>query len=263
MDQKKRRASAEMLLRDMLYLSYLVPGRRIRDLVPGCLPLAVVGGDKVFVSLVIFRGITRSALSLPAPPIPFDQVNIRTYVTDPVTGKPAVYFLRCGISGRLITFLYGITSGMPVEHAPFTIWPGCNTGVRYLDYRVQGFWTGEFSISAQETSPVLENLHPFADTAEALAYLIDPLAGFYMARGILRRLEIYHAPLLPRVCEAVGVHFPLLTELGILDPEEIAHPHSTLLVPSTPFSIYLPPKAFIPISIPIPVPDTGGCLQQL
>ena len=68
-------------------------------------------------------GKTSGAATIPTPRIPFDQVNIRTYVIDPVTKKPAVYFVQCGISGALITFLYRVLSGMPVEHTPLSIEP--------------------------------------------------------------------------------------------------------------------------------------------
>ena len=126
----KKFMSVEMLLRDMLYVSYLVPGSRVRPMVPDSLPLATVDGTNVFVSLVIFRGKTAALSLLPSPRFPFDQVNVRTYVTDPVTGKPAVYFVNCGISNGLITFLYGLFSGMPVEHIPYSIAPKQTAGSR-------------------------------------------------------------------------------------------------------------------------------------
>ena len=48
------RFSVEMELYDILYLSYLLPVSRVRPLVPDILPLATVGGDRVFFSVVIF-----------------------------------------------------------------------------------------------------------------------------------------------------------------------------------------------------------------
>mgnify|MGYP000913440516 CR=1 FL=1 len=75
-----------MALRDMLYVSYLLPAERIARMVPRGLVPATADGSNGFLSLVIFKGNTREALHVPAPPIPFDQVNIRTYVIDPRTG---------------------------------------------------------------------------------------------------------------------------------------------------------------------------------
>jgi uncharacterized protein YqjF (DUF2071 family) len=241
----KKLLSVEMLLRDMLYVSYLVPASRIRSFLPPVLKPAVVDGENVFVSLVIFRGKTRGAATIPTPRIPFDQVNIRTYILDPVTGKPSVYFVRCGISGSLITFLYRIVSGMPVEHTPFSIKPEKTEGGRYARYEVSGKWNGAFRIEAEEISLALTGLSPFLNVEQAIDYLIDPLVGFYSDGSVLRRLEVYHGPLVPRVCRPEKILFPYLTQLGIVTKDEASKPHNVLLVPSTPFLIYLPARAYV------------------
>lgn len=240
----KRLMSVAMFLRDMLYVSYIVPIDNIKPHIPGELKPAAVADGHVFVTLVIFRGKTSGAFRIPSPPIPFDQVNIRTYVTDPITGKPAVYFVHCGISGALITSLYRILSGMPVEHTPFRIHPGRGTQGNYEQYTAKGQWRGDFTIAAREISPAVESLHPFSNAQEAMDYLIDPLVGFYLDRGTLKRLEVYHEPLKPCVCEPTGIRFPYLTQLGIVPEDMIAFPHNVLIVESTPFLIYLPAKRF-------------------
>lgn len=240
----KRLLSVEMLLRDMLYVSYLIPASRLRTVLPPSLKPAVIDGENVFVSLVIFRGKTSAAATIPTPRIPFDQVNIRTYVIDPVTGKPSVHFVQCGISGSLITFLYRTLSGMPVEHTPFSIEPEKDMEGSYSHYKASGIWNGTFTIEAQEISPALTSLVPFPNVQAAIDYLIDPLVGFYFDGNILRRLEVYHAPLVPRVCKPEKIIFPYLSQLGIVPKEEIPLPHSILLVPFTPFLIYLPARAY-------------------
>lgn len=239
-----------MQLEDMLYVNYLVPGGRIAALLPGELKPAVVDEGKVFLSLVIFRGNTRKAFRIPAPPVPFDQVNIRTYVVDPRSGKTAVYFIKCGIRGRFITFMYKALSGMPVEHCPFRITAEACKGRDYGSYRVEGRWHGPLSIAAAESSPALTSLDPFGSVEEALQYLLDPLAGFYQAWGSLRRLEIFHEPLKPIVCRATHVSFPYLESLGLLSAGEVGQPHNLLMVPHTPFEIFLPPgKMNVPTGI--------------
>ncbi len=240
----KRLLSVEMLLRDMLYVSYLIPASRLSRFLPPALKPAIVDGENVFVSLVIFRGKTSGAATIPTPRIPFDQVNIRTYVIDPVTGKPSVYFVQCGISGALITFLYGVLSGMPVEHTPFSIETVNGKEGNYSEYKVSGKWNGDFTIEAEEISPSLTSLLPFSNVQAAINYLIDPLVGFYFDGNILRRLEVYHAPLVPRVCKPEKVIFPYLSRLGMVPKEEIPLPHSILLVPFTPFLIYLPARVY-------------------
>ena len=235
--------SVEMLLNDMLYVSYLIPPERLAPhLPPGLKPAEIEG--RTFVTLVVFRGRTSGAATIPVPRIPFDQVNIRCYVMDPITGKPAVYFLHCGISGALITSLYRISSQMPVEHAPFRIEPGRGKGGAYEQYRVMGNWRGYFTIQATETAPVLTELPPFPDKQAAIDYLIDPLLGFYRTGRSVLRLEVYHRPLMPRTMKALHVQFPYLTELGLATVQEIPYPHSLLLIERTPFRIFLPPKRF-------------------
>lgn len=240
----KRLMSVEMLLRDMLYVSYLAPVSRLNPFLPPVLKPATVDGENVFVSLVIFRGKTSGAATIPAPRIPFDQVNIRTYVIDPMTGKPAVYFVHCGISGSFITFLYRTLSGMPVEHTPFSIKPEKGTNGSYSHYNASGTWNGQFTIETEEISPALDTLAPFPNVQRAIDYLIDPLVGFYSDENTLRRLEVYHGPLVPRVCRATTINFPYLTRLGIVPEDEVSSPHNVLLVPVTPFFINLPAKKY-------------------
>jgi len=240
----KKILSIEMLLRDMLYVSYLIPSDRISRFLPSALKPAMVDGQHLFVSLVIFRGKTSGAATIPTPRIPFDQVNIRTYVIDPVTEKPSVYFIHCGISGGLITFFYRTLSGMPVEHTPFTIKPKKAKDGAYSHYDVSGRWHGIFTIEAEEVSSTLAALSPFPNVREAIDYLIDPLVGFYPDGRTLRRLEVYHDPLIPRVCKPVKIIFPYLSQLGIVPADEVALPHSMLLIPFTPFLIYLPARTF-------------------
>ncbi len=231
-----------MHLEDMLYVNYLVPGERIAGLLPGELKPALVGEGKVFLSLVIFKGNTRGLFHIPAPPVPFDQVNIRTYVVDPRSGKTAVYFIKCGIRGRFITFMYKALSGMPVEHCPFRITAEADEQGNYGSYRVKGLWRGPLTITAAGDSPVLTRFDPFESVDGALQYLVDPLAGFYRAWGGLRRLEIFHEPLKPGVCSAIDVSFPYLESMGLLSAGEIREPHNLLIVPQTPFEIFLPPE---------------------
>ncbi len=181
------------------------------------------------------------------PGILFDQVNIRTYTIDPVTEKPFLYtfFIHCGISGGLITYLYRALSGMLAEHTPvFYQIEKAKDGV-YVRYDVSGRWHGLFTIDAEEVSNSPHCLVTFPNAQNAKDYLIDPLVGFYSDGPILRRLEIYHDPLIPRVCKPAKIIFPYLTQLGIVPENEIAIPHSILLIPFTPFLIYLPARAFV------------------
>ncbi len=175
--------------------------------------------------------------------IPFDQVNIRTYTIDPVTEKPSVYFIHCGISGGLITYLYRALSGMPVEHTPFSIKSEKAKDGVYVRYDVSGRWHGLFTIDAEEVSNALTALSPFPNVQNAIDYLIDPLVGFFIRMALsCARLEI-PLFLIPRVCKPAKIIFPYLHSTCIVPENEIAIPHSILLIPFTPFLIYLPARA--------------------
>lgn len=84
-------------LKDLLYISYLVPLERVRHLVPSALRLQTIGGI-VFVSAVMMRNTDVGPVWLPWPRQHYNQLNIRTYVDDPVTGGSAVFFFRSGIT---------------------------------------------------------------------------------------------------------------------------------------------------------------------
>ncbi len=244
--EMRRLISVEMELRDMLYVSYLLPAGRVRPFVPSQLSLALIGKECVFVSLVAFRGTTKAVSILPSPPFPFAQLNIRTYVIDPITNKPAVYFINCGISSPFITFLYRIISGMPVEATPFTINTIVDHAGRYTNYSLTGNWHGELSVEAREDPEPLSGLPPFPHLGDAFAYLIEPRVGYYGAPEFLQRLSIFHPPLIPRKCVPGEIRFPYLESIGLMNKGEIMFPHSTLLVPLTPFLIYLPPRREAP-----------------
>jgi hypothetical protein len=245
MPAAKSALSVDMFLRDMLYVSYLLPAELVRPIVPASLALATID-NQVFVSLVIFRGKTSALARVPSPRFPFDQVNVRTYVLDPVTGGPSVYFVRCGISSGLITFLYRLLSGMPVEQIDYRITVQQDQEGTYTGYSATGNWNGEFSLMVRETAPALESLPPFRGVQEAVDYLIDPLVGFYGSAQRMRRLEVFHPPLVPRVGIMERARFPYLSLLGLLDPDDVSRPHNVLLIPKTPFHIYLPAQRYRP-----------------
>jgi len=244
MGMLKNITCVDMHLYDMLYVSYLIPVTRLERVIPASLLPAEAAPGKVFITLVIFRGKTSGAMMIPVPHIPFDQVNIRTYVIDPVTKKPAVYFIHCGISGAVITFLYRILSRMPVEHTNLSIHTVKESDGTYSLYELSGLWHGKFVIRAHERARHVDTLEPFSSRHEAMVYLIDPLVGFYDVGGTMRRLEIFHKPLDPRLCYVSEVEFPYLVNRSLVEADEILEPHNIMLVPYTPFRIYLPPATF-------------------
>ena len=238
----KRMASVEFLLQDVLYISYLVPGRRLQAVIPSNLVLATVGDDRVFVSLVLFRSTVSRAFMCPSPPIVFDQINLRTYVMDPYTGRPGVFFLDYGVNVRLIAFLYRVLSGMAVRHIPFSMDVRRDEQSHYRNYKAEGYWEGPLYVEGKEVSMEMRELAPFASRDDAVNYLVDPTVGFYGSLGKVRRLEVWHPASSPRVLRIENVQCRLLSVKGIVDDADISRPHHALVVPGWPFLTYLPPR---------------------
>ena len=233
--------SVEMILYDVLYLSYLVPQERVRSLVPASLPLALVDGQHTFVSVALFHVLEAKAARLPSPRISYNQVNIYTFVTAPGTGEHAVYFLRKGMTApgwaRLARWL-----GMPVERLELEIVPRRDKRMRYEHYAARGDWRGPIHIEADEIAPRVEALPPFPSGQEAVIFLTDPLVGFYGDGRRVRRLDAWHPRFQPRVAQVSRVEFPLLVEMGLVTAKEVPRPHNALLAPREHFLIHLPPR---------------------
>lgn len=233
--------SVEMILYDVLYLSYLVPVARVRPLIPERLPLATVDGEQAVVSVVLFHVLEAKAARLPSPRLSYNQVNVYTFVTAPDSGEHAVYFLRKGMTRRSAA-RFARWLGMPVEPVHLDIRPRRDRRLRYEHYAARGHWRGEIYIEADEVAPRVESLPPFPSGQEAVIFLTDPLVGFYGNGRRLLRLDAWHPRFQPRVARAARVEFPLLVEMGLVDADDLPHPHSVLLAPREHFLIHLPPR---------------------
>lgn len=241
MNLPARLTSVEMILYDVLYLSYLLPVDRVRPFVPERLPPATVNGEQTFVSVVLFHVLEARAARLPSPRVTYNQINVYTFVDVPGTEEHAIYFLRKGMTRpwptRLARWL-----GMPVEPMHLEITPRRDRRLRYEHYAAHGHWHGEFHVEADEVAPRLEELPPFESGQEAVIFLTDALVGLYGNGRRLWRLDAWHPRFQPRVARVTQVEFPLLVEMGLLQEEEVARPHNVLIAPREHFLIHLPPR---------------------
>lgn len=223
-------ASVKMDLRDVLYVSYLVPSTRIRPLVPSALPLASID-DRVFVSLVAMqcRRVHLSALKWPV--FNYDQLNLRTYVIDPQTGKPAVYFFKSGVSSRFIpaaTRLFGI----PWQRISFALRIE-GSGINNIDtYRASGHWYGDIDIEMQTSADINRD-------AATVEHITGPMAGFIGKGNRLKRIDIEHKALEIRALSLSRIKFQLPVEEGLLLESELGSPDSVLMVPVSKFTIHI------------------------
>ncbi len=230
----------EMLLRDVLYVSYLVHASRVRPMVPDILPLATLEGDNVFVSVVVLESTGVRLSYLPFPRFSYRQVNVRTYVTDPQTGNRAVYFLRSGVTSRFISRITGAI-GVPWQHIECTVDVTADSHRYISSYEVSGYWDGEFSIEAEESILQPVQIPPFDKTEAAVDYLVRPLIGFMGQNGRVGRFSIWHPEVKPRAGEVGYFKFPLLDSMNLFDGKKSREQQSVLLVSRARFYIYMPP----------------------
>ena len=231
--------TVQMDIHDVLYLSYLIPEKRLRPAIPDNVPFAVTFQDKTIVSLVMFHSKNVRASFFPFFRFDYDQANIRTYVVDPITGKPAVFFLKSGITSPLIAAItrvlripwQSISMRLDVQH-------GNNGSYRYA---VEGNWEGDFTIRLKENQDPLVDMEPFQTPEEATHFLTGPSVGVYRSSGGVIRFEVQHSAIEPSMGKMSAIHFPVLVRSGLLTDEELWFPHSVLIAPHGLFSVSMPP----------------------
>jgi uncharacterized protein YqjF (DUF2071 family) len=223
------------LLKDLLYISYLVPSERVRKLVPSILRLQTTD-DKVFVSVVMMRNTSVGPLWIPWPRQHYNQLNIRTYVDDPTTGGGAVFFFRSGITS-LSALAVPRLLGLPWEKITLHLESKLTSG-GLCSLKANGDFHGMVVMEAQSSR---RGGAPSPDTTEQIT---APQIGFVTAtdQHRLLRFRVKHPFVEPVLCDMTAFRFPLLEQTGMVKKEEMGRPHSVLLVPSTQFLIYLPPR---------------------
>ncbi len=238
--------SVRMQLHDLLYISYLVPVSRVRQLVPRMLPLNVIGKNKVFVSLVVLRCTDVHLSCFPLIRFAYNQINLRTYVRDPDTGANGVYFIASGVSSPWISNIAGLynLSWQPIN-LRYSVIHKAESPVHPL--RSKGMWCGDFSIHAQPAKEDVEHIYPFEKVAGAMEYMVKPLLGFYGQHDDVRKFRISHTEIRPYRATVEEVSFPLLNMLEIVDEEATSSPDAVFSVQRAEFQVFLPPRKVTPI----------------
>jgi uncharacterized protein YqjF (DUF2071 family) len=97
----------EMVMRDMLFITWAVEPDVVRTLVDARLELDTQtdldGREVAFISAVCFHVTEMRSGVLPVPSMTFQQVNYRAYVK--AGGVPAVFFFEMKINSRMVTTL--------------------------------------------------------------------------------------------------------------------------------------------------------------
>lgn len=230
--------SVKLDIVDVAYVTYLVPEGRLRRAVPEKIAFAMTHEGKAFVSLVMFHNRNVRASFFPFIRFNYDQLNVRTYIIDPVTGKTSVFFLHSGITSGIMSSATKLL-GIPWPAISF----GINGGQENSEggYSADGEWEGGITIKLQE-APGPANYTPFRNMKEAIEFLVTPTAGFYKAPGGAIRFEVQHTFVVPSAGRVETVHFPMLEKLGYLGDDELQYPHNVLITRHGFFRVFLPPE---------------------
>lgn len=225
-----------MTLSNVIYISYAVPTRILQSSVPSVLSLNTVSDDIAFMSLVVLRSTQVRLSFFPMLKFGYNQCNIRTYVIDPITGQPAVYFISSGVTSRVISLATG-TIGIPWEFIELTTDLGVSKGIRSSS--ISGAWEGQFFIEVQADTDISDVPLFFQDRMAAVNFLIRPLIGFAGDEQRLMRFTIQHPEVQPESWSLMELDCPLFKRLVPID--DFKNPHSVFYLPTADFSISLPP----------------------
>ena len=221
--------SITMDLHNLLYISYLVPVERIRPLVPSGLTLTSFK-DKVFLSVVAMQCRRVHLFGLKWPSFSYNQLNLRTYVIDPKTGDPAVYFFKSGVSSRIIPAVTRIL-GIPWAHVSFKLLAE-RAANETTFYRATGNWDGEIEILMK--SSAVKNVND-----AVIEHITGPMAGFIDRGKKLKRIVIEHKVLDVQNLSLLQIKFNLPVDAGLLEASELDKPDSVLIVPKSRFSVFI------------------------
>jgi hypothetical protein len=173
---------------------------------------------------------------LPFVQFSYDQINIRTYVRDPVSGKKGVLFLFSGINSSFISIATNIL-GFPWKNISFVLETVRNKIDQSREIHAQGRWNGDIDIKLAEGS-VSALSESFRDIGE---YITSPSLGFYNVRGSALGFRVNHTKVRPRPGNMLRARSPFLVSSGLMSESEMAEPDNVLLADEAEFTIFLPP----------------------
>ncbi len=232
--------SVSMDIFDILYVSYMLPESKLRRYVPESLVLASTNNGMVFLSVVCFHSRDIRVAGFPFMKFSYDQINVRTYVKDPLSEKNGVLFLHSGIDSRFVSMSTNLL-GFPWKNIRFRIHATRNNGC-YEEYKTHGNWNGNINISAKEGSSNDNSSNSVQELTETIQHITSPQSGYYrIGKGALR-FEVRHTNIIPNTGSILHIDFPFLESLNLLTYEEIKKPDIVLIADKATFTAFMPPQ---------------------
>lgn len=241
MNLSNRLISVKMTLNHVFYISYLVPISRIRPFLPEVLQPATAFPEHMFVSIVGMKCNGVRIYGFPWPSFDYDQLNVRTYVIDPQTGTPAVYFFRSGVSSGIIPLLTSIF-GITWEKINFDLQPSIGQETARPNYKVIGDWQEDLYFEITEPESHSEEKGAFPDLTSEISNITGPRIAFMASGKHTIRYEATQEILSVQRARLVDIRFQLPVTMGLLKQAELSRPDSVLLASRTKLGAYLPPQ---------------------
>ena len=214
----------QMVMRDMLFITWAVEPDVVRKLVDERLELDTRtdsnGHQVAFLSAVCFHVTEVRSGVLPLPSLSFQQVNYRAYVR---AGEfPAVCFLAMKVNSRMITTLTSFMN-VPVSYEDIDIATSAGAA-GLLGYRVKSGGLQAEAMIGRHDGPTA------VDGTVSPEFITHRLVGYAGAGGGMYRIDVEQPPLDSVAARVENVQVPSLELLGLLTPDQSAHPYSALYV---------------------------------
>jgi uncharacterized protein YqjF (DUF2071 family) len=207
-----------------LIVTWRIPLADLRKTLPAALEPVADGGEG-FLSAVIFRNRGLRPARVGFPRLSSCQMNIRSYVRDPVTRDPgSVYFHGLYLSRRWIAAASSLLFRVPFRYLPFAITAPIDEG---------GAWA---AVDRADRMDVAAGAADETSDPRLLDLLTNPHTGYFTDRsGALRKWSIWHRAQELRVMKVTRAH---IADLPIVGPRD---PWNGLYVRSVDYEVYLPP----------------------
>jgi hypothetical protein len=234
----------QMLLRDLMFVNYVVDPDRLRTLVPEGLDLDLIAGANgkplALLSAVSFRVADVRSSLLPLPRLSFNQINYRTYVNG---GEgAAVYFFDMRVNSRLVTTTTGFLR-LPITYedieiitapAPDLAGAGENDEVDYdrapNTLRCAVTSSGPQALAADIRVGGRQEIVGPSDQGITTGFITERPVGYVACGESLYKIEVEHAIMDAFASHVESLKAPAFVSLGLLNLDETTRPHSALYV---------------------------------
>ena len=173
----------------------------------------------------------------------FGQTNYRAYVINKYTGQHGVWFFGTTLGSWVVNIARALWR-IPWHSAQYAV--DCVYDAaqhRYTRYamQAQSRWSA-LRVHLEDSGQPLVTHAGFESMDAMRLILTHPVDGyFYRLDGALGSYSVWHEVLPLTEAKPTDAYFGVFERLGLLSREEMLHPLSSLVCPTTQFRVLLPP----------------------